>query len=95
MLSALEHLKDIDTYYVITPKPEAWLEGFGDKYGDRVRFVDESIFPFQMADFSRVPFPNKGWYLQQMLKVCSLQYVTCSCLYSHHLIFCSSTLALC
>jgi hypothetical protein len=67
--SALEHLKDVENYYVITPNCEELVSEFGLQYGGRVKFVGESMFPFTIKDMHVLPQPNKGWYLQQLLKV--------------------------
>ena len=67
--SALEHLKDIGKYYVITPNCEELAGEFGPQYGERVIFVGESMFPFTIKDMQILPQSNKGWYLQQLLKV--------------------------
>lgn len=73
--SALEHLKDISKYYVITPNCEQLSKEFGPRYGENVQFVDESMFPFTIKDMHILPQANKGWYLQQLLKV----IIWCKC----------------
>lgn len=77
MLSALKHLKDIKEFFVITPDVNALQEEFGTLYGHRVKFIDENIFPFNMSDMAVLKgVSNKGWYLQQLLKVDIMVYAS-------------------
>jgi hypothetical protein len=46
ILSALNHLVDIDKFYVITPSPKELHEKHHKLLGDRVVFIDERTFPF-------------------------------------------------
>eukprot|EP01041_Mallomonas_annulata_P012505 gene12505-26344_t len=52
--SALLYLVDIRFVYVICPSAIALEKRVGPALGPRVKFVDESIFPFSKSDVSRV-----------------------------------------
>lgn len=54
MRSALEHLVDVDKFYVVTPDKGELEKHFGGSFGDRVKFVDEKVFPFRVANVSEV-----------------------------------------
>jgi Family of unknown function (DUF6492) len=56
--SCLKHLLDVRTYYVITPNVDTLQKKYGSKYGNRVKFVGESGFPFNGANISEVMYQS-------------------------------------
>lgn len=52
--SALQYLVDVDTYYVISPQAKELSSQFSAKLGSRVRFVEESLFPFAWSNISQI-----------------------------------------
>jgi hypothetical protein len=54
IVSALRHLVDVGTFYVITPSPTELHERLHAQLGDRVVFVDERIFPFNGSHVDEV-----------------------------------------
>jgi hypothetical protein len=52
--SAMKYLIDIDKYYVVTPEADYLSEKLSKALGDRVKFIDEKIFPFKYDNISSV-----------------------------------------
>jgi len=63
--SALNHLLDVDQFYVITPSYDQLKAQFKNKLGPRVIFIDESTFPFRGVNVSDIMYESvkqKGIY---------------------------------
>lgn len=54
IVSSLKHLVDVDTFYIVTPSAIQLQEKVGKDLGPRVKFIDESIFPFDWRNISDV-----------------------------------------
>ncbi len=54
IVSSLKHLVDVDTFYIVTPSATQLQEKVGKDLGPRVKFIDESIFPFDWRNISGV-----------------------------------------
>lgn len=52
--SSLKHLVDVETFYIVTPSAVQLQEKVGKDLGPRVKFIDESIFPFDWRNVSDV-----------------------------------------
>lgn len=52
--SALQYLVDVDQYYVISPQAKELSRLFSEKIGNRVHFVQETVFPFTWQNVSKV-----------------------------------------
>lgn len=54
IVSSLQHLVDVDKFYVITPDFDSLQSRLGAQLGPRVVFVDEKRFPFDWRNVSDV-----------------------------------------
>jgi len=54
IVSSLKHLVDVETFYIVTPSAVQLQEKVGKDLGPRVKFIDESIFPFDWRNISDV-----------------------------------------
>ena len=65
IISSLKHLLDIENYYIIAPSAKQLEDRLGKELGPRVKFVDESIFPFDWKNISHIMIESvkeKGVY---------------------------------
>lgn len=58
MQSVLDHLIDVKTVYIITPKAASVEAALAGKFGntDRVKYIDEAIFPFTFTNVTDVMY---------------------------------------
>jgi hypothetical protein len=54
IVTSLKHLVDVENFYIIAPSAKQIEDRLGKDLGPRVRFVDESIFPFDWRNISDV-----------------------------------------
>jgi cyclophilin family peptidyl-prolyl cis-trans isomerase len=65
IVSSLKHLVDVDKFYIIAPGASQLDDKLGKELGERVKFIDESIFPFDWRNISEVMIESvreKGVY---------------------------------
>lgn len=54
--SALTYLVDVDKFYVLTPNAKQLEDKLGKLCGPRVKFIDETIFPFNWQNITEVMY---------------------------------------
>jgi len=54
IVSALKYLVDVENFYIIAPSAKQIEERLSPQLGPRVKFVDESIFPFDWKNISHI-----------------------------------------